>query len=49
MALAHGQRLDAMPVDADLAAPCQHSIAGALGSNVTDDHVGLATLHDQLS
>ena len=40
---------DVMPFDANLAAPCLHGIAGKLGSNVADDHVGLATLHGQLS
>ena len=39
---------DIMPLDADLAAPCQHGVAGELGSVVADDHAGLATLGDQL-
>ena len=33
-----------MPLHADLAAPCQHGIAGELRPIVADDHVGLAAL-----
>ena len=41
VAQAHEQRLDGMPLDADLTAPCQHDVAGELGSVVADDHAGL--------
>ena len=39
---------DVMPLHADLAAPCQHRIAGEFGAVVADDHAGLATPFDQL-
>jgi len=37
-----------MPLHAELAAPCEHGIAGELGAIVADDHSGLAALGDQL-
>ena len=41
-------RCDVMPLHSDLAAPCEHGIAGELGAIVADDHAGLAPLLDQL-
>jgi hypothetical protein len=40
---------DLVPLHADLAAPCEHCIAGELGAIVADDHARLAALGDQLA
>src|SRR3546814_14874405 len=40
---------DVMPLDADLAAPCEHRVRCQLGPVVADDHPRSAALLDQIA
>jgi len=45
--LHRSSRRDVMPLHTDLAAPCQHGIAGELGAIVADDQAGPASPLDE--